>query len=375
MRPAERAWRIGRDFAGVLPRAQAALRQSGDWNAFSPHGIRVLGEVLFDELALTGMTLTAPPPKLERPLDSCAAAAAELSVLGVARAHTEPEPLRVKMLRRQRFGRLVYQRLSFDHDPRLPRPLESEGFGGPATAAVHLCRTEGPDRPWLVWVHGAGQGQPLDLLFSRARRVQRDLGFNIALPVQPGHGVRRNAWPTYPNMDPLNNVAGMMRAVSEVRALVRWLRPQSTAIAISGVSLGSPVAALVSHLEKVDAIAVYTPIVGLNSMISQHLGRWGPSVEYTRELLRSDAVSAAASVVDHLGVEPSPPPERRLIVGAWHDRMALREPALALHARWGGELFWHDGSHAGHLFSRRVQVVTERLLTALSEHASSRSPE
>ena len=41
-----------------------------------------------------------------------------------------------------------------------------------------------------------------------------------------------------------------MRAVSEVRAIVRWLQPQSTAIAISGVSMGSPVAALVSHLES-----------------------------------------------------------------------------------------------------------------------------
>src|SRR5215208_3023635 len=338
MQPAEHAWRIGQDFAGVLPRAQAALRQSGDWNAFSPSGIRVLGEVMFDELALTGMTLTAPPPKLERQVESCGAAAAELSALGVARAHAEPEPLRVKRLRRRRFGRLLYEQLTFDHDPLLPRSLEAEGLGGPATAAVHLCRTEGANRPWLVWVHGAGQGQPLDLLFSRARRVQRDLGFNIALPVQPGHGVRRQAWPTYPNMDPLNNVAGMMRAVSEVRAVVRWLRPQSTAIAISGVSMGSPVAALVSHLERVDAVAVYTPIFGLNSMISQHLGRWGPSVEDTRELLRSDAVSAVASVVDHLGVDPSPPPERRLIVGAWHDRMALREPAVALHERWGGEL-------------------------------------
>ena len=113
-------------------------------------------------------------------------------------------------------------------------------------------------------------------LFSRARRIQSELGFNIALPVQPGHGVRRKAWPAYPNMDPLANVAGMMRAVSEVRAVVRWLRPQSTAIAVSGVSMGSPVAALVSHLETVDGVAVYTPIFGLNAMIAQHLGRWGP---------------------------------------------------------------------------------------------------
>ncbi len=61
-------------------------------------------------------------------------------------------------------------------------------------------------------VHGAGQGQPLDLLFRERGAFQSELGFNIALPVQPGHGVRRDAWPAYPNMDPLNNVAGMMRA-------------------------------------------------------------------------------------------------------------------------------------------------------------------
>lgn len=365
MQPAERAWRITRDFARVLPRAQAALRRSGDWNPASPRGIRLLGEVLFDELALTGMTLTAPPPTLERPLASCAAAAEDLSVLGVAQAHAAPEPLRIKAIRRHRLGRLVYERLTFDHKPLLPRSLEAEGLGESATAAVHLCRTDDSRRPWLVWVHGAGQGQPLDLLFSRAGRIQRELGFNIALPVQPGHGVRRNAWPAYPNMDPLNNVAGMMRAVSEVRAVVRWLQPQATAIAISGVSMGTPVAALVSHLEKVDAVAAYMPIFGLNAMIAQHLGRWGPSIDDTRELLSSEEVAAVARVVDHLGVEPSPPPERRLIVGAWHDQMALREPAIALHERWGGELFWHDGSHAGHLFSRRVQAKSERFLTGL----------
>jgi len=162
------------------------------------------------------------------------------------------------------------------------------------------------------------------------------------------------------------NVAGMMRAVSEVRAVVRWLQPQSTAIAVSGVSMGSPVAALVSHLETVDAVAVYTPIFGLNAMIAQHLGRWGPSVRGVSDVLR------LASRVDLLAVEPSPPPERRLIVGAWHDRMALREPALALHERWGGELYWHDGSHAGHLFSRRVHATSERFLAGLSAEGGRR---
>ena len=215
-------------------------------------------------------------------------------------------------------------------------------------------------------MHGAGQGQPIDLLFSRARRIRDELGFNIALPVQPGHGSRRTAWPPYPNMDPLTNVAGMMRVVSEVRALVRWLRPQSTAIAVSGVSMGSPVAALVSHFEEVDGVAVYTPILGLNAMIAQHLGRWGPSVTTPSSCWAPTRwrPSRPRSI--------TPPSSRRrrrkarLIVGAWHDRMAMREPAQQLHERWGGELFWHKGSHVGHLFAGGVQAASERFLGALA---------
>ena len=370
MKASERARLIGRDFAGVLPRAHAAVANSDDWKPVSQRGARQLGEVVLDELALSGMTLTAPPPKLERAVDACAAAANELSGLGVAAANSEPDPLRIRSIRQRRIGRLTYEQMKFDHDPRLPQSLTVEGFGGPARAVVHLCRTGDDQRPWLVWVHGAGQGQAIDMLFSRARRLQDELGFNIALPVQPGHGARRNAWPTYPNMDPLNNVAGMMRVVSEVRAVIRWLRPQSSAIAVSGVSMGSPVAALAAHLEKVDGVAVYTPIFGLNAMIAQHLGRWGPSVRDTIELLQSDTVASVASVVDHLDVEPTPPPSNRLIVGAWHDRMAMREPAQRLHERWGGELYWHPGSHVGHLFATGVQQASERFLRVVSEQST-----
>lgn len=48
--------------------------------------------------------------------------------------------------------------------------------------------------------------------------------------------------------------------------------------------------------------------------------------------------------------------------GAWHDRMAMREPANALQDRWAGQLYWYDGSHVGHIFSRRVQRITDRFL-------------
>jgi hypothetical protein len=155
----------------------------------------------------------------------------------------------------------------------------------------------------------------------------------------------------------------MMRAVSEVRAVVKWAQPQATAVVVSGISMGTPVAALVSHMERrIDAVGLYTPILGLNAMIARHLGRRGSSRDGYRELLGSSVVARLTSVIDPLAVEPAPPPNRRLIVGAWHDRMAMRDPAIALQDRWGGQLYWYDGGHVGHVFSRRVQRVTERFL-------------
>jgi hypothetical protein len=43
--------------------------------------------------------------------------------------------------------------------------------------------------------------------------------------------------------------------------------------------------------------------------------------------------------------------------------------------RWGGGLYWHAGSHAGHPFSRRVQEASERFLRSVTEQAPNRSPE
>jgi pimeloyl-ACP methyl ester carboxylesterase len=352
----------------VVPRTVSGLTESSGWTPASSRGARQFGEVMLDELVLSGFSLLGGGlPKAMRPLSACNAAAEELSALGIDGAHADPHPLLVRSIHRRRIAGFPYERMTFEHDPALPETLAADGLGGPATAVVHLCRHRDGPRPWLVWVHGAGQGGAEDLLLSRIDRVHRKLGFNVAMAVQPGHGSRRRQWPRYPDMDPLGNVAGMMRAVSEVRALVRWVRPKATAVVVSGISMGTPVAALVSHLERqVDAVGLYTPILGLNSMIARHLGRWGSSRSQFRELLGSPVVSQLTSVIDPLAVDPAPPPHRRLIVGAWHDRMAMLEPAIALQERWGGELYWYDGSHVGHVFSRRVQSVSERFLRGVA---------
>jgi pimeloyl-ACP methyl ester carboxylesterase len=367
---------LARELGMLLPRTVGGLNESTGWVPASPRGMRQFGEVMLDELVLSGFSLLAGGPPAVRPLSACTAAAEELSARGIDGAHAEPKPLRATSIRQRRIAGLAYERMTFEHDPRLPATLEAARLGGAARAVVHLCRHRDGARPWLVWVHGAGQGGTEDLLLSRIGRIHHKLGFNVALPVQPGHGCRRHEWPAYPDVDPLGNVAGMMRAVSEVRAVVRWVQPQATAVVVSGISMGTPVAALVSHLERqVDAVALYTPILGLNAMIARHLARWGPSRDGFRELLESDEVSNLTSVIDPLRVDPAPPPHRRLIVGAWHDRMAMRDPAVALQERWGGQLYWYDGSHVGHIFSRRVQRVTERFLNGVAQEVESRTAE
>jgi pimeloyl-ACP methyl ester carboxylesterase len=364
-----RTTEVGREFAMVLPRTVSGLKQSTGWNPVSPRGARQFGEVMLDELALTGFSLLGGNlTERVRPLAECEPAAEELSQLGIDGAHADPKPLRATSIQRRRITGLAYERMTFEHDPKLPETLAAEGLGGPARAVVHVCRHTGGPRPWLVWVHGAGQGGTEDLVLSRIGRIHHKLGFNVAMPVQPGHGCRRREWPAYPDMDPLGNVAGMMRSVSEVRAVVRWVQPQATAIVVSGISMGTPVAALVSHLERdIDAVGLYTPILGLNGMIARHLNRFGQGRDGLPELLTSPVVSQLTSVIDPLKVVPAPPPDRRLIVGAWHDRMAMREPTTALQERWNGQLYWYDGSHVGHIFSRRVQRVTERFLREVVE--------
>jgi pimeloyl-ACP methyl ester carboxylesterase len=357
------ATRVARELGMVVPRTVTGLHESTGWNPASPRGVRQFGEVMLDELVLSGFSLLGATPIDIRSSEECAAAAEELSALGIDGAHADPAPLREKTMQRKRIAGLAYDRLTFEHDPALPQTLAAEKLGGPATAVVHVCRHPDGPRPWLIWVHGAGQGGVEDLLLTRIGRIHHQLGFNVAMPVQPGHGSRRREWPAYPDMDPLGNVAGMMRSVSEIRAVTKWVRQQASAVVVCGISMGTPVAALVSHLERdIDAVGLYTPILGLNAMIAQHLGRWGSARDEFRELLGSTVVAQLTSVIDPLAVDPAPPPQRRLIVGAWHDRMAMRAPTEALQSRWGGRLYWYDGSHVGHIFSRKVFGVTERFL-------------
>src|SRR5437879_1751463 len=125
---------ITRELGMVLPRTVAGLNESTGWVPASRRGMRQFGEVMLDELVLSGFSLLGGTPAEVRSLSSCAKAAEELSELGIDRAHADPKPLRATSLRRRRIAGLAYERMTFEHDPGLPRTLEAVGLGGPARA-------------------------------------------------------------------------------------------------------------------------------------------------------------------------------------------------------------------------------------------------
>src|ERR1700757_741613 len=90
---------VARELGMVLPRTVAGLNASTGWAPVSPRGVRQFGEVMLDELVLSGFSLMDRRPIAVRPVSACTAAAEELSALGLDRSHAEPEPLSVKRIR------------------------------------------------------------------------------------------------------------------------------------------------------------------------------------------------------------------------------------------------------------------------------------
>src|SRR5271167_80219 len=100
---ARRSLDIPRELGMVVPRTVAGLNESTGWVPASPRGVRQFGEVMLDELALTGFSLLGGNlTERVRPLSECEPAAKEMSELGIDGAHAEPASLRATAVQRRR---------------------------------------------------------------------------------------------------------------------------------------------------------------------------------------------------------------------------------------------------------------------------------
>lgn len=359
-------------FGCVVPRAvtssvAASRRAEGSGIPAWDLGLREFGETATDELFIALSACYRQVPHLDvvrAHVEECARAADALDGHGVADTHRPPPPLAALGLRKRRFGPVRFEQLEYESRPDLPDVLMREGHGGVEVAHARLLRHPGKPRPWLVWIHGAEQGRADDLFAFRAKHLHEELGFNVAFPVLPQHGPRRDLGRAWPGFDLLNNVATMMRAVSDVRALLEWLGQQgASSVSLVGMSLGGPVAALTAGLDdRVEAVCAMVPMLDAHATIAHHTAKTGGRGRTLAALLREEPVVRIGALVDPTELEPRAPRDRRLVIAALNDRMTSVKAAQRLHQRWQGEVHWHHGGHIGHLVAGSVRGAVDEFL-------------
>ena len=239
------------------------------------------------------------------------------------------------------------------------------------TAHAFVLRHPGPDRPWLVCIHGFGTGRPLiDFRGFRAPGLHRTLGLNLLLPVLPLHGPRQRPGAAsgegFMSIDLLDSLHGLAQAAWDVRAAIAWARAAGggAPVGVYGLSLGGYVAALVASLEDDLACA----IAGIPATDLPDLYRRHSTAAVRRRALEAGALGAEATavhrVVSPLVLAPKLARGRRYVFAGLGDRMSTSDQARRLWRHWDQpRIAWYPGGHVGFWWASNVtRFVTDALV-------------
>lgn len=356
--------------ATVVPRSagawwRSARRQAGDLPA-TPLSARSAGELALDELLLAVNTAVRRVPTVaavRASVEEAAEVGDALGPLDPAELHSPPPPLAEPDVRPGRVGRTRFEDLRFATGLDLPPALASRSWWAlespNATVTARVLRHRGAPRPWVVCVHGSGQGRASDLLLFRALALHAGLGVNVAFPVLPLHGPRAVQGVTTPGFDVVDNVVAAAQAVADLRRLLTWVRAQGDPpVGVHGVSFGGYVASLLVALEPgIDVAVVGIPVLGVPTLLARHLRRSGGRVaSRLAGLLAADEVGALDRLVSPLALPPRTPFEGRHVYGALGDRVTTPRHTLDLWHHWDRPTIrWYPGGHVGHLWSTEAR--------------------
>lgn len=346
----------------------------------APRTWRQAGEIGVDEFFLAANAMVRRVPSEEDLLRAVAEAARVAEALdGTAAADLYREPgdlVDPEVSEGCAFG-TRFERLAYPSGCVLPPALEarapwSRGYPNAVAHAVVL-RHPGAPRPWVVCVHGAGQGRSTDLVSFRVQHLYRRLGLNVALPVLPLHGRRAVKGLDVPGIDLVQNVAATVQAVHDIRRLVGWIRRQGAPhVAVYGVSLGGHTAGLVAGLEpSVGTVVAGVPVTGLARLLAHQLRRVGGTRgRKLSAVLASEEVLAVDRLVDPLSFAANPPRERRFIFAGLGDAVTTPRHALELWEHWERpSILWYPGGHVSHVWSGEVKAFLDAALGDLAPAA------
>jgi acetyl esterase/lipase len=341
---------------------------------YAPHDVPPPGStpwlaahVFTDEMFLAAFKLFRKPPtaeafrQIEREVDDAVSMFGDRGWLDDPASYIgEPPPLVETERCRTVEWPMRLQGLTFpsEWEPHHGEPGRDRWLSYEAnrTARAYVLR-HGDDRPrpWLVCLHGTAMGRPeVDPWVLKVKHLYDDLGLNVVLPILPLHGARGGprSWDVqFPTVDVLDNVHGLAQAAWDVRRVLSWVRAQEPiAIALTGLSLGGYVAALVAGLDApLDCVIAGMPAVDFPRVLRRHTPREIRELDDFR--LLGEKADLLHRAVSPLLPEPATPPDRRFIYAGTADRLVDPvEQVVALWEHWGRpEIKWVHAGHVGHL--------------------------
>ena len=288
--------------------------------------------------------------------------------------HPEPEPLKIKK-QKKRFGPAGrYTELTFESGYQSPlnEPVgrrwmsKKENQTAYASVFVHDDVT----RPWLVCMHGLGTGSPwIDFPAFQVRKLHKELGLNVVVPVMPAHGARRASDQERGGLlsfELVESLHGISQAVFEARNLVRWIREQGgTEIGFYGISMGSYVSALMSGLEDLDMVICSIPLCDIPELFSGHttkrLRRRAEEHDILGPTLRS-----LFCLVSPEALVPASAQSSRLIMAGAADKITPNAQANKLSRAWKTPVTWFPGGHVSYFWSRPALQKVHQALRAFA---------
>ncbi|MEZ0122662.1 MAG: alpha/beta hydrolase family protein [Candidatus Reddybacter sp.] len=270
--------------------------------------------------------------------------------------HQSPPELEKVKFKHDKSRGVHYEHMTFEsaYVPHVGEAGRSRWLGYTANQTAHcwVLRHSGPQRPWLINIHGYRMGMPyIDLPFFHAQALHETKGLNILHYVLPLHGPRKIG-PTSGDgvLSPgyVNLIHTEAQAMFELRRIINWLKKKQGApeVGVHGISLGGYTTAMLSGLEGGLACAIAgVPAVNL-VRAARRLGQRNLLYFMDNISMPWDDIERMTNVISPTALKPKVPAKRRYIYAGLLDRLARPEDPIDLWKHWGKpKIEWYQGNH------------------------------
>ncbi len=226
-------------------------------------------------------------------------------------------------------------------------------------------------RATLICLHGYAGGNFFLEEHAFDARLFHALGLDVLFVTLPFHGLRaqseRTMTPSWPSADPAHTNEGFGQAISDLRALLAWLKREQgdLPVVVMGMSLGGYTAALLATLEPLALVVPIIPVASFAELMWAHSKGDPDRARAEREGITLEMFQAAMAVHLPLGRKPLLSSDRAMVLSAAGDQIAPPEHATRLARHFGCQEIRFAGGHVLQLGRKKAFAALVDRMRAL----------